>query len=200
MAKSTPSTHKKEKKTKSNVTWVLTLFPLTFAISAIFSFASNWLMARSTTLVAFFILLLIVLIGIIFDIIGVAVTSAQEQPFHAMAAKKVPGGAEAIRLLRKADRVGSVCNDVIGDICGVISGAASATIAGNVLMNFAFTSEEVLKLALSALVAGLTVGGKALGKGFAIRSSTTIVSAVGKLIYYVKHFPSFLFQKKKRQK
>ena len=71
---------------------------------------------------AFLILLVIVMVGIIFDIIGVAVTSADEKPFHSMAARKVPGSQEAIKLLRNAERVSSICNDVVGDICGVVSG------------------------------------------------------------------------------
>ena len=58
-----------------------------------------------------------------------AVATANEKPFHSMASRKVPGALEAIRLLRNAERVSSICNDVVGDICGVVSGSASATIA-----------------------------------------------------------------------
>lgn len=146
--------------------------------------------------VAFLILLAIVLIGIIFDIIGVAVTSADEKPFHSMAARKVPGGLEAIRLLRNAERVSSICNDVVGDICGVVSGSASATIAAQVLRNFDFSWPQMVSLLMSALVAGLTVGGKAVGKTFAINSSTQIVSGVGRMIHFLGHIPE-LFKRKK---
>ena len=144
--------------------------------------------------VAFVILLLIVLIGIIFDIVGVAVTSADEKPFHSMAARKVIGAQEAIRLLRKADKVSSICNDVIGDICGVVSGSASAAIVTQILANFDSSMPQIISLGMSALVAGLTVGGKAVGKGFAIESSTKIVHMVGKIIWSVTH----IFQKKDR--
>ena len=144
--------------------------------------------------VAFIILLLIVLIGIVFDIIGVAVTSADEKPFHSMAARKVIGAQEAIGLLRKADKVSSICCDVIGDICGVVSGSASAAIVTQILSNFEFSIPQIISLGMSALVAGMTVGGKAIGKGFAIDSSTTIVHTVGKVIWSFAH----LFQKKDR--
>ena len=147
-------------------------------------------------IVAFLILLAIVLIGIVFDIIGVAVTSADEKPFHSMAARKVPGGLEAIRLLRNAERVSSICNDVVGDICGVVSGSASATIAAQVLQNFDFTWPQIVSLLMSALVAGLTVGGKAIGKTFAINSCTQIVSGVGSVIYFLGHIGD-LFNRKK---
>lgn len=113
-----------------------------------------------------------------------------------MAARKVPGGLEAIRLLRQAEKVSSICNDVVGDICGVVSGSASATIAVQVLRNFEFSWPQMVSLLMSALVAGLTVGGKALGKTFAINSCTQIVGFVGKIIYLLNHFPD-LFKKEK---
>ena len=140
-------------------------------------------MASSTMPVAFLILLLIITIGIVFDIIGMAVATADEKPFHAMAARKVPGAREAIQLLRNAERVSSICNDVVGDICGVVSGAASATIAAQILSNFDFSWPQIVSLAMSALAAGLTVGGKAVGKSIAVNSCVTIVHTVGRMIY-----------------
>ena len=142
----------------------------------------------------FVILLLarIVFIGIIFDVIGVAVTSADERPFHSMASRKVAGAQESIRLLRNAERVSSICNDVVGDICGVVSGSASATIAAQVLQNFEWSYESLIPLVMSALVAGLTVGGKAVGKTFAMNSCTKIVHGVGKVIWVFRHFPQKL--------
>ena len=101
-----------------------------------------------------------------------------------MAARKVPGALEAIRLLRNAERVSSICNDVIGDICGVISGSASATIAAQVLSKSELAVETLIPLAMSALVAGVTVGGKAIGKTFAMNSCTKIVYAVGKFLWF----------------
>ena len=153
-------------------------------------------MAVSGMAVAFVILFTIVLVGIIFDIIGVAVTSADEKPFNAMAARKVSGAKQAIQLLHNAERVSSICNDVIGDICGVVSGSAAATIAVQVLQDFDFSWPQMVSLLMSALVAGLTVGGKALGKTFAINSCTQIVGLVGKIIYLLRHIPD-LFKKEK---
>ena len=113
-----------------------------------------------------------------------------------MAARKVPGAQAAIKLMRNAERVSSICNDVIGDICGVVSGSASATIAAQVLLSFTFTWPQIVTLAMSALVAGLTVGGKAIGKTFAINSCTQIVYSVGRIIYTLQHFPRVLKKKK----
>ena len=194
MSKSDPSASKKER--NKTIRWVVMIFIVTFIVSGTISFVSDRIMESSSMVVAFLILLAIVLLGIIFDIIGVAVTSADEKPFHSMAARKVHGSTEAIRLLRSAERVSSICNDVVGDICGVVSGSASATIAAQVLRTFAFSWPQIVTLLMSALVAALTVGCKAIGKTFAINSCTEIVSGVGKLLYYIHHIPD-VFKKNK---
>ena len=196
MSKADPASQKKER--NKTIRWVVTIFLVTIFISATISLVSEEIMAVSGMAIAFVILLAIILVGIIFDVIGVAVTSADEKPFNAMAARKVPGARQAISLLHNAERVSSICNDVVGDICGVISGSASATIAAQMLRNFEFTWPRVVSLVMSALVAGLTVGGKAVGKTFAINSSTQIVYTVGKVIYFFHHIPD-IFKKKKRK-
>lgn len=180
MSKSDPAAQKRER--LKTIRWVVIIFFVTIAISGTISLLSDILMAHSNMVVAFLILLAIIFIGIVFDIIGMAVASADEKPFHSMAARKIPGAQEAIKLLRNAERVSSICNDVVGDICGVVSGSASATIAAQILSNFTFTWPQIISLAMSALAAGLTVGGKAIGKSFAVNSCTSIVHSVGCLI------------------
>lgn len=192
MAKLDPEAEKRER--NKQIKWVTTIFLVTIVISGTISFVSDEVMASSSLPVAFLILLVIILVGILFDIVGMAVASADEKPFHSMAAKKVPGAQEAIRLLRNAERVSSICNDVVGDICGVVSGSASATIATQVIRSFDFSWPQVATLLMSALAAGLTVGGKAVGKSIAIDSCTEIVHMVGRVIYTVNQ----LFHKKKK--
>ena len=194
MSKSESHSPKKER--NKNIRWVITIFIVTMLISGTISLISDEIMAVSHMAVAFVILLLIVLIGIIFDVIGVAVTSADEKPFHSMAARKVPGATEALHLLRNAERVSSICNDVIGDICGVVSGSAAATIAVQLLQEFQFSWPRLASLLMSAAVAGLTVGGKAIGKTFAINSCTQIVFTVGRILHTFHSFTG-LFKKKK---
>lgn len=197
MSKSDPVSAKREK--NKAVRWSVSIFFITILVSGLISLISEEIMSVSGIAVAFVILLVIVVIGIVFDVIGVAVTSADEAPFHSMAARKVPGSQEAIRLLRKAERVSSICNDVVGDICGVVSGAASATIAAQVLSRVDLAWPRIVTLAMSALVAGLTVGGKAIGKTVAINSCTQIVHGVGRIFYTMHHIPT-LFGKKKTKR
>jgi len=181
VAKTDPEAINRER--RKNIQWVVTIFFVTILISGTISLVSDEVMANSSLLVAFFILLAIILLGIVFDIIGMAVATADEKPFHSMAARKVPGAHEAIRLLRNAERVSSICNDVVGDICGVVSGSASATIAALILTNVELGWPRGVSLVMSALVAGLTVGGKAIGKTIAVKSCTKIVHLVGRVIH-----------------
>lgn len=187
---------KKKNKKNGSAQWIITIFFVTIVVSSAISYLSSVIMEDAGLVEAFIVLLLIVLLGIVFDVIGVAVMSANEKPFHSMASKKVPGAAEALSLLRNAEKVSSFCNDVVGDICGVVSGSASAIIAVMALRNF--NSDAVKQLLMSAIVAGVTIAGKAFGKNIAMSKSTQIVHFVSKPIYYIKSL--FHIGKNRKQK
>lgn len=196
MGKSDSTSSKRD--SKKTVKWVITIFVITLFVSGAISLLSEELLSHSGMVAAFLILFVIVLVGIVFDVVGVAVTSADERPFHSMAARKVPGAQEAISLLRNAERVGSICNDVVGDICGVISGSASAVIASKIITHFTFSWPNLVSLMMSALVAATTVGGKAIGKTYAIKSCTAIVHRAGRVIA-AWHDLTGLFRKKRNR-
>ena len=124
-----------------------------------------------------------------------SVTAADEVPFHAMASRKVPEAEDALRLIRNAGRVSSFCNDVIGDICGVISGSAAAVISARVLLLSKSGSEIFITLLLSAVVSGVTVGGKACGKSLAMNSSTAVVRTAAKVLCFFRTLPQRLEKK-----
>ena len=184
-----------KKMPKPDYKWIILIFSLTMVISGTMSFISSELLGRANLAVSFLILISIVLIGIIFDVIGVAVTSAEEKPFHSMASRKVPEAAEALRLIRNANRVSSFCNDVIGDICGVISGSAAAVIAARAVLGMESTKATIVTLGMSALVAAVTVGGKAVGKTFAMGGSVQVVRSTAKVLCFFRT----IFQNKRRK-
>lgn len=66
---------------KANLRWIIGIIIWTFIISALISFISDLLLAQAGPVLAFFLLIVIIVIGIVFDIIGVAVTAAEEVPF-----------------------------------------------------------------------------------------------------------------------
>lgn len=187
----------KKLKIKPDWHWITTIFGTTIGISAAMSFLSNEILSGGGLILSFAVLLVIILIGILFDIIGVSVTAAEEKPFHSMAAKKVPEAREALKMLRRAERVSSFCNDVVGDICGVVSGSAAAVIAAKAITGMSPVLGSVVQLLLSAVVAGLTVGGKAFGKSIAMNNSTAIIHAAAKVMYLVKSLPGRLIRRKR---
>ncbi len=185
---------KKQKKGKNQRSlWIIMIFICTVIISAVFSMISGSLITASGMVAAFCILLVIVLIGILFDILGVAVTAADSKPFHSMAAHRVRGSQEALGMLRNADKVSSFCNDVIGDICGVVSGAAAASIVAIVISGHS-GAPIWMDIVMASLVSGITVGGKAIGKSLALEKSTQIVFLAAKAVYYLKYAPKTLIK------
>lgn len=176
----------KNKKKKN--TWPITVTFLAFFISFIFSFASEWAMPKVNIIIQIFILILFIIIGIIFDMIGVAVTGANEEPLNAMSAKKIKGAKKAVSFKKNADKVSSFCNDVIGDICGIISGSAGVTISASVAKTFDLNI-FIVGLTTTAIIASLTIGGKAFFKRIALKNTNKIVYMTAKVIS--------IFEKKK---
>ena len=176
---------------KRDFKWIITITVLSFIITLLFSFGSNTLLRNVSLVLGIIIILLFVLLGIIFDIIGVAVQSSKEVTFHAMASKKIRGAKTAKKMLANSDKVSSFCNDVIGDICNIISGSAGLVVAIQISHRFDL-KESIVILLVSSLIAALTIGGKAIGKGYAVKKSEFIVSKVTKLINK--------FEKKKKKK
>ena len=172
--------YKKRTSKDTNYKWIIGIIIWTFIISSLISFVSDAMLARVDLFFAFIILIGIILTGILFDIIGVSVTAAEEVPFHSMASRRVRGAKTAVFLIRNADKVSNFCNDVIGDVCGVVSGGAGAAIIGKIITYGGFDdrTKTLLTLAISATIASITVGGKALGKNFAISQSNNIVYSV----------------------
>lgn len=177
----------KEKKRKSGNHWPLCVFLLAVALSAVLSLASTGALSGAGLLVALVVLAVFIVLGIVFDMIGVAVTAADPRPFHSMAAHKEKGGREAIRLLNAADRVSSVCNDVVGDICGIVSGSTAAVIVTRLQQDFS-TNNVLISIAVTAIISGLTIGGKALFKSVAIRQSTQVVYRVARIMHALHLF------------
>ena len=173
---------KKAKKSNNPTRWAIQVFVISVVLSAALSFASGEALEGADLIAAFAVLAAFILLGILFDIIGVAVTAADEKPFHSMAARKVPGAREALGLIRRANKVSSFCNDVVGDICGIISGSTAAVIVLR-LQSLLPIRSTALTLAMTALVSGLTIGGKALGKTFAITKSTAVLQLVGRVLH-----------------
>lgn len=175
---------KNNKEKHSKYKWFITAFITTFILSLLFSYISTTAITSLELIPAILVMILVIFIGVLFDVIGVAVTVAEEENFHAKATKKLPGSKTAISLIRNSARVANICADIIGDICGVLSGAISAIIALKISDYYGL--ETNVQFLLSAISASLTVGGKAIGKEIAQSKSDKIVWAVSKVLSIFK--------------
>ena len=163
--------------------WVAKIFAITIILATLLSLASEASLRNLSLPLAFLALIFFVFIGILFDTIGVAVATADMTPFVAMSSKRVKGAKEGLFLLKRAEIVANICNDVVGDICGIISGAAGGIIVVSIVAKSKSLSELTISVVLSALIAGFTVSGKAMGKIIAMKDNKEIVLAVGRFIH-----------------
>ena len=154
----------------------------TASISILLNLAGKGAAGSLDTAAGLVVLLGVVLVGVLFDVIGVAATAASEHGFHAMATDRVPGAAQAVWIVRHADRVANFANDMVGDAAGTLSGALAASLVAQWRAQQPAISELWATTLLVAAVSGLTVGGKAALKGFAIRHAEQVVYAVGRLV------------------
>ncbi|MFR3788095.1 hypothetical protein [Agathobaculum desmolans] len=165
-----------------NTKWVATIMPVSFVLSIVMSYMSNEALGNSGTLLSFVVLFFFIALGILFDMIGIAATSGTEKEFHSMAAHRVRGAKEAVWMTRNAEKVSSICNDVVGDICGIISGATGALIVANITRNMSGPMIVVVSLLVTGVVSALTIGGKAAGKGVAIAFSSKVLAVCGRIL------------------
>jgi len=175
---------------KRHVLWGIFITVFSFGLSLLVLFASTGLLGEAQPAFSFVVVLVIIFTGVVFDVIGIAVTAADETPFHSMASKKIRGARQSLILIRNAPRVSSFCNDVVGDICGVVSGVAGTSI---VYRLFAASGDiSLIETITGALIAAFTVGGKAFAKNIGMNNSNYIVYWVGRIL------SCFYFGKRKR--
>lgn len=177
-----PTGKVKQKKVRSTATaWALKIMPITFCLSL----ASSWFSQAVTTFTdltaSVMLLLFMMLVSVVFDGIGVSVTSCDKVAVKKLLQYDAKRAKIALGLIANAEKVNSVCADVIGDICGVLSGACGAVLAAD-LVSQTNTGGTWLPTLTSAVVAAATVGGKALMKGIAVKNADKYVVQTAKAL------------------
>ena len=168
-------------KQKADASWLIIVILLSFTISFVMSLISELIIPNSFITVSVFLVLIFIFIGIIFDMIGLAVATAEEKSFHSMATKNVKGAKTAIYFINNKDKVASILNDVIGDICGVVSGSCGLAISMN-MANILGTSKILTTIIITSIISSLTIGGKAFGKTIAINNCNEIIFEFSKIL------------------
>ena len=171
---------KPRKKLSKGTVWTIKITIITLFLSFFVSFITEITSSKSNVIVSVLLLCLLIVIAIIFDAIGVAVTSCDPAPLLSMAARKVNGAAVAVKLVKNAEKVANICNDVVGDMAGIISGTCAAAI----VLKFAADNPNmyIFNIIMSSVVSAVTVGGKAFFKSIAIKNSKEMVMFAGRVL------------------
>ncbi len=176
---------KKKSKTPKAWVWPVKIFILAILLSLSFSIISELALGNASIIVSVLVILTFIAVSILFDMLGLAVASSNIETFTAMASRKIKGSKQAIALNKNADRVSSICADVIGDVCGILSGAAGASILTKIaLASHGDFIQILIASSVSAVIAGLTIFGKASLKRYAIKHSSEITLKFAKFINF----------------
>ena len=176
-----PKKQDKKKRIKADKKWLLIVTVLSFVISLCMSLVSELIIPNAVIAISVFLVLMFIFIGVIFDIIGLSVATADEKIFHSMATKKVKGAKEAIKLINNKDKFSSFFNDVIGDVCGIVSGTSGVVIV-SLIIKLTDVNELLVSLIVTGLISSLTIGGKAFGKSIAINNCNEILFEFSKFL------------------
>ena len=168
-----------------NTKWIINITLIAFIITILFSLGSQAILRDVHLITSIIVILLFIFIGVVFDIIGVAVQSSDATVFHAMASKKIRNAKTAKKMLENSAQVSSFCNDVIGDICNIISGSAGIVVATTISTKYNLNI-TISTLIITSLIAAVTIGGKAIGKNIAVNKSEYIVNKTAKVIHLFK--------------
>ncbi|MDR3318150.1 MAG: hypothetical protein LBS99_01805 [Clostridiales bacterium] len=181
--------NQQQRKKKKFYVWPIKAFIITFFLTIVFSVISESVVRGTQDMptaanIAVMVALLIILItlNIVFDMIATAVTSCDITPFYAMASRKQKGAKTSLKLLKNSDKVSNICGDIIGDVCGIISGTAGAAIILILIAAARANSDYIailITIAVSSIIAAVTVGGKAFFKRMAITRAERIVEVLG---------------------
>lgn len=177
-----PANKVKSKRTGAT-SWALKITPVTFCLSLASSIFSQAVTTYTDLTVSIMLLLFMMLVSVVFDGIGVSVTSCDKGEVKKLLQYDAKRAKIAMGLIANAEKVNSVCADVIGDICGVLSGACGAALAASIAQKSG--AAGFLPMLTAASVAAVTVGGKALMKGVAVKNADKYVVMTAKALSYI---------------
>jgi len=164
---------------KQNFRWAFKTLVLSISLSIVFSMLSQSLFPNLHETVSLFVIAFFIVVSVIFDMVGVAVTSLDVKQLEKFAGQK--GYQTAIKLNQNTEKVSSFCGDVVGDICGILSGAGGVSLVVNMHIQNA-NIYFLVTCIVSSLIAGITIFGKAIMKGYAVDNCETVVMKTSSLL------------------
>lgn len=154
-----------------------------FFLAVIFTFLSETITSRVNSIILSTVfLIVIIIINALADLLGTSVTAASHTPFNAKSSKKVRGAPQGLNLIRNADKVANIANDVVGDITTTVGGALGISIVIQIMNLKPEISQFWLNVLITALIASIIVSTKAIGKKIALSHPDDVIFAAGKIL------------------
>ena len=171
---------------KTNKKWLSQIFVLSLVLSIAFSLLAQLTLEHTNLAISLCLIIVLIIISVVADIVGVAVTACNVKPLLENIEKHIFGAKLGLKIVKNADKTSSVCSDVIGDICSILSGAGGVAITVQLSLLMPSLSNFVLALLVNAVIASLSIVGKAVGKTYALNNPLKIVMTVGKIFSIFK--------------
>ncbi|MBT9259020.1 MAG: hypothetical protein KM310_04585 [Clostridiales bacterium] len=166
----------------------LSLGALGFAVAAGMALPSEAIVSQVPYWMSIPLVGFIGLVAMAFDMVGVAVTAADEAAFHAKASKKEPGARQTLYLLQHASSVSTIALDIVGDVTATVAGAATISIVSSLA-----SLSSIPLIYWNALGIGLVgfyfTAGKAYAKYIAVEHANRVMEVVGKSLMWLPFGP-----------
>lgn len=168
---------------KRKYLWAFRMFFIAICMSLFFGFISQTMLSRMGVIVASIGIALFIFISVVFDMLGIAVASADIETFRLWEREKKAGAEIGVKLCENSEKVCSFCADVVGDICSTLCGAGGACIVVALTTNITNPSMIMLiSISTSAVIAGITIFFKAIMKEQALKNSNKIILKLGRFL------------------
>ena len=175
---------------KNSVRWAFKALVLSVSLSIVFGMFSQSLFPTMPAFLSVLIIFFFIIVSVLFDMIGVAFTTMSKSDLNGFSEPDSHLFETLSRLFENKDKISSFCGDIVGDICGILSGAGGVSLVYN--MNFLDMNVNFIATCItSSVIAGLTIFGKAIMKGYAVQNCKKVAYLTAKIIY------SFQIKKKK---
>lgn len=158
-----------------------------FFLAVIFTYLSEYFTSKLNSIILSLVFLfIIILINIAADIVGTAVTAASHVPFNAKSAKRIRGAPHGLQLIKNADKVANLTNDMLSDITTTVGGALGISIVVQIVKYGPAISQFWLNILITAFIAAVIVSGKAFSKKIALTHPDDVIFLVGRLLAKVE--------------
>lgn len=163
--------------------WATKMLVVAICMSLFFGFISQTLLSSMGVIIASICICVFIFFNVLFDMLGIAVASADIEVFEKWNKQGLKGAAVGYALCENSEKMCSFCADVVGDICSTLCGAGGACIVAS--LTASLTNANLIMftaIMVSAIIAGVTIFFKAIMKERALKKSNKIILRLGVIL------------------